>query len=115
MAELAPDEEAAVNLLGAKHLKYARDVAKNSAALLPSRDGMSPRERLWESFAPVMRGPPEDGPPPAAAATGAADEASANAGDQLLPRAVEGPWHRDKNLRVNEIAMGHTHAILLAS
>lgn len=35
--------------------------------------------------------------------------------DQLLPRAVEGGWHRDKQLKVAEVAIGHTHAVLLAS
>ena len=62
--ELTPAEVAALNLLAAKHLKYEKHCASSSAALLPSKDAMSKRDALWETFAPVMRDV-DDAPPPA--------------------------------------------------
>ena len=32
--------------------------------------------------------------------------------DQHLPRAVEGPWHRDKHCSIGGVALGSYHALL---
>ena len=53
--------------------------------------------------------------PAAAAAAAAVAAAGGCRADQLLPKAVEGGWHRDKQLRVAAVAVGHTHAVLLAT
>jgi hypothetical protein len=80
--ELTPAEVAALNLLAAKHLKYEKHCASSSAALLPSKDAMSKRDALWETFAPVMRDVPDDAPPPADRAEPTAAAAAAAVGEE---------------------------------
>ena len=99
-----PEEiEREVNMLAAKHLKYAKDCAKNFGALLPSRDGMPPVEAMWESFAHVMREPldPEQvqPPPPPPPPAGSAEAAAAAA----EPTEVR-PWLCNTIATQNEAA-----------